>query len=255
MIWGAASASEDDASARRAPHGAGDGNVPHLSRQRLAEGQAMRRRTLTPLPPVALGLILLAEGYASLGTETLALRRLVPWQARPCLWLQCCWRCTWRPWREGTSAAGRLARLGTPRPRLSSRLSAAAALAAFWLSEIGTPAVFGLPAPTLAQVAVYSVTGIAPVGWLLAECVLLSHAFPPPGDAAETAGGIFSLSTVGSVPGAPVTTFLLLRFLGTVAAYWISQARPPPATTWTARAGTTRNGPSGRSARRARPAS
>ena len=31
------------------------------------------------LSPVALGFILLAEGWASLGTEILALRRLTPW--------------------------------------------------------------------------------------------------------------------------------------------------------------------------------
>ena len=33
----------------------------------------------TTLPPIALGAILLAEGWASLGTEILALRRMVPW--------------------------------------------------------------------------------------------------------------------------------------------------------------------------------
>ena len=32
-----------------------------------------------PLAPAALGAILLAEGYASLATEILALRRMVPW--------------------------------------------------------------------------------------------------------------------------------------------------------------------------------
>ena len=66
--------------------------------------------------------------------------------------------------------------------------------------------------------AVYSVLGIAPVGWLLAECVLLAHACAPQRDAAETAGGIFALSTAGNVIGALLTTFVLLRFLGTAAA-------------------------------------
>ena len=70
----------------------------------------------------------------------------------------------------------------------------------------------------MAQVALYSVVGIAPVGWLLAECVLLAHACVPGRDAAQTAGGIFALSTVGNVLGALVTTFVLLRFLGTAAA-------------------------------------
>lgn len=37
--------------------------------------------------------------------------------------------------------------------RLAARLSAAGALAAFWLSDLGTLAAFGLPVPPLAQVA------------------------------------------------------------------------------------------------------
>ena len=63
--------------------------------------------------------------------------------------------------------------------RLAARLSAAGALAAFWLSDLGTLAAFGLPVPPLAQVAAYAVAGIAPVGWLLAESVLLAHACAP----------------------------------------------------------------------------
>ena len=178
----------------------------------------MRRGTLTPLPSVALGLILLAEGYASLATEILALRRMVPWAGSSVSVTAVLLAVYLAALAGGYRRGGRLARLGDPRPRLASRLSAAAALAAFSLSEIGTLAVFGLPIPPLAQVVVYSVAGIAPVGWLLAECVLLAHACAPPGDVAETAGGIFALSTVGNVLGALVTTFLLLRFLGTAAA-------------------------------------
>ena len=48
--------------------------------------------------------------------------------------------------------------------------------------------------------------------------MLLARACAPPRDAAETAGGIFALSTAGNVLGALATTFVLLRFLGTAAA-------------------------------------
>ena len=61
----------------------------------------------------------------------------------------------------------------------------------------GTLLAFGLPVPAMAQVAVYCVLGIAPIGWLLAECVL------------------FALATFGNVGGARLTAFVLLRFLGT----------------------------------------
>ena len=64
----------------------------------------------------------------------------------------------------------------------------------------------------MAKVAVYSVAGIAPIGWLLA------HACAPGGDPSRTAGGVFALSTIGNVAGSLLTTFVLLRFLGTAAA-------------------------------------
>ena len=171
-----------------------------------------------PLAPVALGAILIAEGYASLATEILALRRMVPWAGSAVSVTAVLLAVYLAALAGGYRRGGRLARLGDPRPRLAARLAAAAALAAFWLSELGTLAAFGLPVPELAQVAVYSVLGIAPVGWLLAECVLLAHACAPQRDAAETAGGIFALSTAGNVLGALLTTFVLLRFLGTAAA-------------------------------------
>ena len=115
-------------------------------------------------------------------------------------------------------SGGLQARRGDLRRRLAARLSAAGALAAFWLSDLGTLAAFGLPVPPLAQVTAYSVVGIAPVGWLLAESVLLAHACAPRRNPSETAGGIFALSTAGNVLGALLTTFLLLPGLGTAAA-------------------------------------
>lgn len=89
---------------------------------------------LSPLPPVALGLILLAEGYASLATEILALRRMVPWAGSTVSLTAVLLAVYLAALAGGYGCGGRLARLGDPRPRLASRLSVAAALAAFWLS-------------------------------------------------------------------------------------------------------------------------
>ena len=153
---------------------------------------------LPPLPAVAVGAILLAEGYASLAAEILALRRMVPFAGGA---------------GGGYCRGGRLARQGDPRPRLAIRLAAASAWSAFWLSGAGTLLAFGLPVPEMAKVAVYSVVGIAPIGWLLAECVLLAQACAPGRDPSRTAGGVFALSTIGNVAGSLLTTFVLLRFL------------------------------------------
>ena len=170
------------------------------------------------LPPLALGAVLLAEGYASLGTEILALRRIAPWAGTSVDVTTVLLAAYLAALAGGYRRGGRLAHSGDPRPRLALRLALAAALAAFWLSEPGILLAFGLPLPPLAQVAFYAVAGVAPVGWLLAECVLLAHACAPPAERSTVAGRVFSLSTVGNVAGALITTFVLLRFLGTAAA-------------------------------------
>lgn len=170
------------------------------------------------LPSLALGTVLLVEGYASLGTEILALRRIAPWAGTSVDVTTVLLAAYLAALAGGYRRGGRLARDGDPRPRLAFRLSLAAALAAFWLSEPGIRLAFGLPLPPLAQAALYAVAGVAPVGWLLAECVLLAHACAPRADRSATAGRVFSLSTAGNVAGALLTTFLLLRFLGTGAA-------------------------------------
>ena len=169
------------------------------------------------LPPAALGAILLAEGYASLATEILALRRMVPWAGSAVSVTAVLLAVYLAALAGGYRRGGLLARRGDLRRRLAARLSAAGALAAFWLSDLGTLAAFGLPVPPLAQVTAYSVVGIAPVGWLLAESVLLAHACASGRNPSETAGGIFALSTAGNVLGALLTTFLLPG-LGTAAA-------------------------------------
>ena len=133
----------------------------------------------TTLPPIALGAILLAEGWASLGTEILALRRMVPWAGSSVDVTSVLISVYLAALAGGYRRGGRLAGSGDPRPRLALRLAAAAAWAAFWLADPGIGLVFSLPPPPLLQAAVYSILGIAPVGWLLAECVLLAHACAP----------------------------------------------------------------------------
>lgn len=170
------------------------------------------------LSPCALGFVLLAEGWASLGTEILALRRLTPWAGSSVDVTSLLLAVYLAALAGGYRRGGRLARLGDPRPRLARRLAAAALWSAFWLSEPGVVLAFSLPAAPLLQTFVYAVVGIAPVGWLLAECVLLAHACAAPLDASEHAGGVFALSTVGNVSGALAATFLLLPTLGLAAA-------------------------------------
>lgn len=182
------------------------------------ESTPPRPRTAHTLPPLVLGAVLLVEGYASLGTEILALRRIAPWAGTSVDVTTVLLAAYLAALAGGYRRGGRLARNGDPRPRLAFRLSLAAALAAFWLSDPGIRLAFGLPLPPLAQVAFYALAGIAPVGWLLAECVLLAHACAPRAERSAIAGRVFSLSTAGNVAGALATTFLLLRFLGTAAA-------------------------------------
>ena len=181
------------------------------------------------LPPLSLGAILLAEGWASLGTEILALRRMVPWAGSSVEVTSLLIGVYLAALAGGYRRGGRLARLGDPRPRLAVRLGAAAAWAAFWLSEPGVLLAFSLPVAPLVQAALYSLVGIAPAGWLLAECVLLAHACARPRDPSETAGGVFSLSTAGNVAGALASTFLLLPTLGVAAAVLSVVAAPAAA--------------------------
>ena len=183
----------------------------------------------TTLPPIALGAILLAEGWASLGTEILALRRMVPWAGSSVDVTSVLLAVYLAALAGGYRRGGRLAASGDPRPRLALRLAAAAAWAAFWLADPGIGLVFSLPLPPLLQAAVYSTVGIAPVGWLLAECVLLAHACAPRRNPSETAGGVFALSTVGNVAGALASTFLLLPTLGLAAATLAVVAAPAAA--------------------------
>ena len=178
------------------------------------------------LSPFALGFVLIAEGWASLGTEILALRRLTPWAGSSVVVTSILLAVYLAALAGGYQRGGRLAKLADPRPRLAVRLAAAAVWAAFWLSEPGVLLAFSLPVAPLLQTFAYAVVGVAPVGWLLAECVLLAHACAPPRDASERAGGVFALSTAGNVAGALAATFLLLPTLGLAAAVFSVIAAP-----------------------------
>ena len=170
------------------------------------------------LSPFALSFILLAEGWASLGTEILALRRAATWVGTTVDVTSILLAVYLAALAAGYRRGGRLAQLDDPRSRLSVRLAAAALWSAFWLSDFGTLIIFSLPAPSLLQAFAYAVIGIAPVGWLLAESVLLAHACSPVRKASERAGIVFSLSTVGNVSGALAATFLLMPTLGVASA-------------------------------------
>lgn len=170
------------------------------------------------LHPLVLGFILLAEGWASLGTEILALRRMSAWVGSSVDVTSILLAVYLAALAAGYRRGGRLARLGDPRPRLSRRLAGAALWSSFWLSDPGVLFAFSMPAAPLLQTFAYSLVAIAPVGWLLAECVLLAHACAAPTEASQRAGGVFSLSTIGNVAGALTATFLLMPTLGLAAA-------------------------------------
>ncbi len=171
-----------------------------------------------PLRPAALAAILVAEGYASLSAEILALRRLAPHAGTAVTVTAVVLAVYLAALACGYRRGGRLARRADPRRALALRLALAAAWASFWLADAGVLLAFSLPLPTVWQVAAYSLAGPAPVGWLLAECVLLAHACAADPDASRSAGGVFALSTAGNVAGSLLCAFLLLPRLGLAAA-------------------------------------
>ena len=174
---------------------------------------------LTPLPPVAVGLILLAEGYASLAAEILALRRMVPWAGSAVSVTAVLLAVYLAALAGGYRRGGRLARCADPRPGLAIRLAAAAAWAAFWLSGRGHAAGLRPASPRDGagrdllrarhrpdRVAARRVralrAGLLGAGATRPVRLAASSRCPP----------------FGNVGGALLTTFVLLRFLGTAAA-------------------------------------
>ncbi len=163
--------------------------------------------------------MLFAEGYSSLSIEILALRRMVPWVGSAVPVTSLLLSVYLAALAAGYQTGGRLAAAGGDlRGALGRRLVLAAALAAFWLSDLGVTLVFSLPLPPVAAIALYSVAGIAPPGYLLAQCILLAHACARPADPSVRAGRVFAVSTAGNVAGSLLTAFVVLSHLGTAAA-------------------------------------
>ena len=171
-----------------------------------------------------LAVILIAEGYASLSVEILALRRMVPFVGSTVLVTAILLSAYLAALAIGYERGGRLvARSTNRRLDLAKRLALAALLTTWWLSDYGTFLIFDvgqimLPEwlyPPTAAITAYSVFCIAPIGWLLAEAILLAHGCAPARDPSQRAGNIFAWSTVGNVGGALITAFVVLTFLGT----------------------------------------
>ena len=170
------------------------------------------------LPGWAAGLVLFLEGYASLSVEVIALRRLVPWVGSNVAVTAVVLAVYLAALAGGYSRGGAVAARTRPdrvRLLLGRRLALAAALSAFWLSTLAPQLVFAIGLPALLAVALYSVAGIAPIGWLLAESILFVHRASEPVDPTARAGSVFSVSTVGNVAGSLLTALVFFRYLGT----------------------------------------
>ena len=132
------------------------------------------------LPYGAAGLILFLDGYVSLSVEVVALRRILAWLGSNVLVTAILLAADLAALALGHERDGRLLATGTTiRARLGQRLAIAAALSASGLSAAGPYLAFSTGLPDVIEVTLYTVIGIAPIGWLLAESILLappSHA-------------------------------------------------------------------------------
>ena len=195
-----------------------------LSRERLRTlrtraRNAFQRDGNETLPYWAGAIILFLEGYASLSVEVVALRRMVPWTGSNVPVTAILLAAYLAALALGYERGGRIAaRHGNIRVRLAQRLALAAALSAFWLSGLGPQLAFTTGLPNLVEVTLYSVVGIGPIGWLLAESILLVHKATLQPGASRHAGNIFGLSTAGNVAGALLTALVVLGTIGTAGA-------------------------------------
>ncbi len=185
----------------------------------MTASEAPRAARVLPLAPALLVAVLFVEGYSSLSIEILGLRRMVPWVGSAVPVTSLLLSVYLAALAAGYHTGGRLAaRGGDLRYPLAQRLAAAAAMSAFWLSDMGVTVVFALPLPAVARIALYSVVGIAPSGYVLAQSILLAHACARPVDPPRRAGRVFAVSTAGNVAGSLLTAFVVLSYLGTAAA-------------------------------------
>ena len=197
-----------------------------------------------PLSAIGAGFILLAEGYASLSAEVMALRMMVAYAGTgvvtTSILLAAYLTALGLGYTRGERVARRtIARGGRLRDKIAFRLAAAAAWTALWISDIGRTAAFeGAGAFTdpsmLTSVAVYSI-GASFTGYLLAQTVCLVHyarqipAQPGRKDAhGATAGArtraparvspAWTVSTIGNVLGTLFTSMVILTLWGVAAA-------------------------------------
>ena len=185
--------------------------------ERLRE--AFRGGSGDKLPHATACAILFLEGYASLSVEVVGLRRLVPWAGSSVPVTAIVLAVYLAALAGGYERGGRIAAEGTRiRERLGQRLAAAAVLSAFWLSGFGPQVVFSGRMPDMLGVVLYSVFGLAPIAWLLAESILLVHKATPMPEESVHAGNIFGVSTAGNVAGALLTALFVLATIGTAGA-------------------------------------
>ena len=196
------------------------------------------------LSGLSAGLILLAEGYASLSAEVMALRMMMAYAGTgvitTSILLATYLTALGAGYTRGERVARRtLARNGRLRDKIAFRLAAAAAWTAIWVSDIGRAAVFEGTAvigdlPMLANVAIYS-AGASVTGYLLAQTVCLVHyarhrnTSAPHTDPARTTAAVtapppvrvapvWTVSTIGNVLGTLVTSMVVLTIWGVAAA-------------------------------------
>ena len=163
--------------------------------------------------------VLFVEGYSSLSIEILGLRRMVPWVGSGVPVTSLLLSVYLAALAAGYATGGKLAAAGGDlRFLLAQRLALAAALSAFWLSDLGVTFVFQLPLAPLGGILLYSVIGLAPPGFFLAQSILLAHACARTANPSRRAGGVFAVSTAGNVAGSIFTAFVVLTYLGTAAA-------------------------------------
>ena len=201
--------------------------------------------TEKPLSGFAAGFILLAEGYASLSAEVMALRMMVAHAGTGVITTSILLAAYLTALGIGYARGERLARRtiargGRLREKIGFRLAAAAAWTALWISDIGRIAAFeGTAAfgdmPMLVNVGIYS-TGASITGYLLAQTVCLVHYArqprQPPAPSARPAdpsadaqaaqpariAPAWTISTIGNVIGTLVTSMVILTVWGVAAA-------------------------------------
>ncbi len=162
--------------------------------------------------------VLLAEGYCSLAIEMIALRVLVPVAGQSIavtsIVVTVYLGALALGYRDGGRFSGRVAN------KVACNLALAGIWSVWWLSRFGVRLAFDATAalPPLVQVALFAMVGLAPAAYLLAETVVLLVSCRRDQAASGKAGSAFSVSTIGNVAGALLTSLVVMQYLGIAAA-------------------------------------